>query len=145
MISFFFSFGIGHRLFNITLMSLLLIISTTLITLALVFYSTGIWAERLAKYLKPWHVVMFWIGFFFDITGTLAMHIMAKGPFDLREMHTHSGQLALWLMFAHAIWGTWVIRKEKEHLRKIFHRYSLLVWLIWLIPYIGGMYLGMTR
>jgi hypothetical protein len=26
-----------------------------------------------------------------------------------------------------------------------FHRYSLVVWLIWLIPYFGGMIAGMTR
>jgi hypothetical protein len=26
-----------------------------------------------------------------------------------------------------------------------FHRYSLVVWLIWLVPYFGGMYLGMSR
>jgi hypothetical protein len=44
-------------------MSTLVIISTTLITLALLFYSLGVWAERIARYLKPWHVLAFWIGF----------------------------------------------------------------------------------
>lgn len=41
----------------------MLILSSVLITLALVFYSTGIWAERFSRLLKPWHVVMFWLGF----------------------------------------------------------------------------------
>jgi len=26
-----------------------------------------------------------------------------------------------------------------------FHRYSLFVWLVWLVPYFGGMYIGMRR
>lgn len=120
-----------------------LISAIVLITLALVFYSLGIWAERIARYLKQWHVGCFWAGFFFDITGTLVMHRLADGDFDLKEPHTFTGQVALWLMLAHAIWATAVVRKGDEDKRKVFHRYSLFVWLIWLIPYFGGMYIGM--
>jgi uncharacterized repeat protein (TIGR03987 family) len=126
-------------------MSPLLIISTTLITLALVFYSLGVWSERFARYLKPWHVAAFWTGFIFDVTGTWAMHLLAKGPFDLLASHTLTGQIALWLMLAHAIWATYVVRRGSESARTGFHRYSLIVWLIWLVPYFGGMYIGMTR
>ena len=124
-------------------MSAELLIATILITLALGFYSLGIWAERMARYLKPWHLTCFWLGFFFDVTGTLVMHRLADGPFDLKDAHTFTGQVALWLMLAHALWATAVIRKGDEERRKIFHRYSLFVWLIWLIPYFGGMYIGM--
>ncbi len=122
-----------------------MIISTTLITLALVFYSLGVWAERIARYLKPWHVASFWTGFFFDVTGTWAMHLLAKGPFDLLASHTLTGQIALWLMLTHAIWATFVVRRGSEAARTRFHRYSLIVWLIWLVPYFGGMYIGMTK
>jgi uncharacterized repeat protein (TIGR03987 family) len=48
-------------------------------------------------------------------------------------------------MLIHAIWATYVVRKGSEKLRKTFHRYSLVVWLIWLIPYFGGMIMGMTH
>jgi len=126
-------------------MPLLLIVSTTAITLALVFYSAGVWSERIARYLKPWHVKAFWTGFFFDVCGTLAMHRLAEGPFDLRKPHTLTGQIALWLMLAHAIWATRVARKGSDESRRGFHRYSLFVWLIWLVPYFGGMYLGMRK
>lgn len=118
-------------------------VSATLITLALVFYSIGVWAERLVSYLKPWHVVMFWVGFIFDIGGTLAMHALAKGPFDLRAPHTLTGQIALWLMLGHAAWATRTARRGSTAARAGFHRYSLVVWIIWLIPYFGGMALGM--
>ena len=121
----------------------MIILSSILITLALVFYSTGIWAERLARFLKPWHVVMFWIGFAFDVSGTLFMHKMAEGKFDLLDSHTLTGQIALWLMLGHALWATIVIRKGIEPLRTKFHKFSIVVWLIWLIPYFGGMFLAM--
>ena len=125
-------------------MSSLVILSTTLITLALIFYSLGVWSERIARYLKPWHVAAFWTGFIFDISGTYAMHLLAKGPFDITESHILTGQLALWLMLIHAIWATRVVMKNNEKLRLSFHKFSIIVWLIWLIPYFGGMYLGMS-
>ena len=124
-------------------MSVELIVSSILITLALIFYSLGIWSERIARYLKPWHGAAFWLGFLFDVSGTLAMHRMAEGQFDLLEPHTLTGQIALWLMLAHAIWATYVIRRGSDTLRRSFHRYSLFVWMVWLVPYFGGMYLGM--
>lgn len=126
-------------------MSPLLIASTVLITLALFFYSLGVWAERLAHYLKPWHVVAFWTGFTFDISGTYAMTLLATKPFNLLAIHTLTGQVALWLMLAHAMWATYVVRKGNRQAREGFHRYSMLVWLIWLIPYFGGMYMGMLK
>lgn len=126
-------------------MNLLVLTSTALITLALIFYSLGVWSERIAKYLKPWHVFAFWIGFTFDVSGTYAMHLLAKGQFNIFEPHTLTGQTALWLMIVHAIWATQVITKKNEKLRAQFHKFSIIVWLIWLIPYFGGMYLGMTN
>jgi uncharacterized repeat protein (TIGR03987 family) len=126
-------------------MSSLVILSTTLITLALLFYSQGVWSERIARYLKPWHVVAFWIGFTFDVSGTYAMHLLAKGPFDITEPHTLAGQIALWLMLIHATWATRVVLKNNEKLRLSFHKFSIVVWLIWLIPYFGGMFLEMSR
>lgn len=121
----------------------MLITSSILITLALLFYSAGIWAERIARYLKPWHVVLFWTGFVFDVAGTAFMHKMAGGLFDLSDPHTLTGQLALWLMLAHATWATVVIRKGQESMKTKFHRYSIFVWLVWLVPYFGGMFLAM--
>lgn len=118
------------------------LISTVLITLALVFYTTGVWAERIARYLKPWHVAAFWVGFLFDTSGTIAMDLIEPGV-DWLSAHTITGQLALWLMFGHAVWATITVRKGTDEARAGFHRLSLVVWLFWLVPYFGGMYLGM--
>lgn len=117
--------------------------SVVLITLALFFYSSGVWAERLARFLRPWHLAAFWTGFVFDLSGTWAMHRLAAGPFDLSDPHTLTGQIALWLMLVHAIWATYVVRRGSEAAKSSFHRFSLIVWLVWLVPYFGGMMLGM--
>lgn len=116
--------------------------SVVLITLALVFYSVGVWAERLSRYLKTWHVVAFWTGLAFDASGTYAMELLEPGV-EWLSFHTITGQLALWLMFAHAVWATIVVARRSEEARVRFHRFSLAVWLVWLVPYIGGMFLGM--
>ena len=126
-------------------MPVLVIISFTLITIALCFYSIGVWAERLAHYLKFWHVVCFWLGLIFDLAGTLAMHFLAKGPFDISKPHTLTGQIALWLMLIHAVWATYVATRGGHDSKRKFHQYSIVVWVIWLIPYFGGIYIGMTH
>ncbi|MBM3436460.1 MAG: TIGR03987 family protein [Bacteroidetes bacterium] len=123
----------------------MLTLSVIFISFALVFYTLGIWSAWIASYLKPWHVAMFWTGLAFDISGTLAMHFISIGPFNILEPHTMTGQIAIWLMLAHAVWATYVIRKKKVTLRRQFHRYSLFIWLIWLIPYFGGMWLAMGK
>jgi len=126
-------------------MNNLLILSTVLITLALVFYSTGIWSERFSKYLKGWHVVCFWAGFMFDVSGTYSMSRLSQHPYNLIELHSLTGQIALLLMLVHAIWATYVVTKGNETAKTKFHRYSLMVWLIWLVPYFGGMIMGMRH
>jgi len=124
-------------------MNSFVLFSTILVTLALVSYSVGVWAERLSRYLKKWHIGAFWIGFIFDLSGTLAMGQISDEPFNLLDIHTLTGQIALWLMLFHATWATIVVKKGQERLRKKFHRYSIVVWLVWLVPYIGGMFIGM--
>jgi uncharacterized repeat protein (TIGR03987 family) len=126
-------------------MSTLLKLASIFITLALVFYSIGVWSERFSKYLKRWHVVAFWTGFAFDVSGTWAMTRISEDPFNLLHLHTLTGQIALWLMLIHALWATRVVRKGSESARINFHKYSLMVWLFWLIPYLGGMYMGMVK
>ena len=116
-----------------------------LITLALVFYSIGIWSERIIRYLKKWHVVFFWLGFIFDTLGTYAMHMLASNPFDITEPHTFTGQIALWLMLVHSVWASYIVLRGNELARNTFHKYSIVVWIVWLIPYISGMYLGMFK
>jgi len=118
------------------------VVATVFITLALVFYTVGVWAERLARLLKPWHVVMFWLGFVCDTTGTWAMGRIGEGT-DWLSIHTITGVLAIVLMLGHAIWATWTIRRGTDAAQRSFYRYSIFVWLFWLVPYVGGGVFGM--
>lgn len=60
-------------------MDMKLVIAITAITLALVFYTIGVFAERRAKCLKKFHVIIFWLGLLCDTTGTVVMSMIAKG------------------------------------------------------------------
>ena len=113
-------------------------IPTIVITLALIFYSIGVWSERLQGRLKVWHTVFFWMGLVCDTWGTGLMFDMAGGlTFDV---HGLSGLLAIVLMFVHAIWATIVLVRKNEKMINSFHRFSVVVWLIWLIPYFSPMF-----
>ena len=113
--------------------------ATIIITLALVFYSVGVWAERISGRLKPWHLVFFWLGLVCDTWGTGMMFEMAGGmQFDV---HGLTGLLAILLMFVHAIWATIVLARRDEAWITNFHKFSVAVWLVWLIPYFSPMFL----
>lgn len=129
-------------------MNLLLIIATTTITFALLFYTIGVWSERKAHTLKPWHVIIFWMGLICDTTGTLIMGQIAKSK-EIAEvstsisLHGITGALAIGLMIFHALWATIVLIKKDDKTKENFHRFSIIVWVIWLIPYFIGMVIGM--
>jgi uncharacterized repeat protein (TIGR03987 family) len=107
------------------------------INAALLFYSIGVWSEKFAGRLKPWHLVMFWIGFIFDTTGTTLMADIAGGlKFNL---HGITGALAIILMLGHAIWATIVLLTKQEKRIQDFHKLSIFVWLVWLVPFLTGM------
>lgn len=110
-------------------------------TVALILYTIGVWSERLARNLKSWHLFFFWGGLLFDATGTLMMHLLAGGQFVV-SLHSMTGAVALLLMAAHACWATIVLWWGREKALRSFHRLSLVVWLLWLIPYITGIVLN---
>ena len=111
------------------------------INLALVFYSIGVWSERIQGKLKWWHLAFFGVGLFCDTWGTGLMFEMAGGmTFDI---HGLTGLLAIVLMLIHALWALIVLLRKDEQALKSFHRFSVFVWLIWLIPYLSPIFLGM--
>jgi uncharacterized repeat protein (TIGR03987 family) len=114
-----------------------------LISLALAFYSIGVWGERFQGRLKLWHLIFFWAGLFFDTTGTGMMFAAARtGSFNV---HGLSGMLAISLMLIHALWASVVVATKREKAIVTFHHFSVLVWAIWLIPYFTGVYMGAVR
>lgn len=123
-----------------------LIIPATLMTLAFVFYTTGVWAERAARDLRVWHVAAFWVGLTCDTVATEMMFRMLIASGGVSDwVHTLTGAAALSLMAGHATWATWTLVRGSEAARRGFHRFSLIVWVVWLVPYLGGMVAGIAR
>lgn len=122
-----------------------LVLPAALMTLALTSYTWGVWAERLRHDLVPLHVVAFWLGLVFDAAGTELMYELTAEGLQSGVVHTVFGVSAFTLMLLHALWATVVLARGSAESRRGFHRYSLLVWLVWLVPYLGGMIAGVTR
>ena len=118
-------------------------LASSIIGLALVFYTIGVWSEKFSGRLKPWHLVFFVLGLVADAWGTgLMFEFTGRMTFDI---HGISGLLAIILMLIHAIWATVVLIKKDEKLISSFHKFSLLVWFIWLIPYLSPMFFAMAQ
>lgn len=123
----------------------MLVAAIVIITLALVFYSVGIWAERIQGILKPWHAVLFALGLVADATGTFLMTQIAGArrtegieASGLSSLMAVGGTLAIILMAIHLVWAVVVLLRNREHEKLAFHRFSIPVWVLWLISYVIG-------
>ena len=122
----------------------MLIYAIVFINLACLLYTIGVWAEKIQKRLKVWHVCIFWGGLIFDTIGTGAMGKIAGGMFEF-NFHGITGMLAILLMLFHAIWATTVTVKDDEKMKMNFHKFSIAVWIIWLIPMVSGIIFGSMK
>ena len=115
---------------------------TIIITAALIFYSIGVWGERISGRLKPWHLVFFILGLICDTWGTGMMFDFVGGmTFDI---HGITGLIAILLMLIHAIWAAVTLYRGDEKALQNFHKFSVVVWAIWLIPYFSPMFFAMA-
>ena len=111
------------------------------INLAMVLYTIGVWAERIRRRLKWWHLWFFWSGLVCDTIGTGAMAEIGGTLFKF-NLHGLTGMTAILLMLFHSCWATFVLMHKDEKRIQSFHRISIFVWVVWMIPMIGGMVLG---
>lgn len=120
------------------------------INAAFILYTVGVWSEKIQGELKLRHLIIFWLGIICDTLGTIAMGEIAQHtttgkvqnlidylPIHM-DFHSLTGSFALVLMFVHACWATYVIFNKNTSLIMRFHRYSVMVWVLWLIPFITG-------
>lgn len=122
----------------------MLVYAIVSITLALIFYTIGVWSEKVQGTLKKWHLIIFWLGLIFDTLGTTLMSKIAKSGFQL-NFHGITGLTAIVLMIFHAVWATVVLLRGSNESKIKFHKFSVLVWIIWLIPYVSGAIFGMSK
>lgn len=131
----------------------MLIFAIVLISAALALYTAGVWGERRSGTLLVRHVVLFASGFICDASGTAFMTRIAEtGTYAadgiasvLTTLMSITGGLALGLMGIHLAWAIVVMIKGSPAARRVFHRFSIVVWAIWLVPYFTGMASAMFR
>jgi uncharacterized repeat protein (TIGR03987 family) len=119
----------------------MLIFAIIFITLALTFYTIGVWSEKIQGTLKPWHLALFLLGLVCDTTGTLLMESIASNSVKVTSgvnLHGITGIIAIVLMLIHAIWAAVVLIRKNEDMIAKFHKFSIIVWIFWLIPFISG-------
>ncbi|MDO5500753.1 MAG: HsmA family protein [Propionibacteriaceae bacterium] len=125
----------------------MLITAIVLISLALVFYTSGVWTERRAGALRSVHAGWFALGLGADAVGTWVMSRIAadQGPQRegvagaLNSVMATTGAVALVLMALHLAWALVVLARNRASEKATFHRFSVVVWAIWLLPYVTGM------
>ena len=72
-------------------------------------------------------------------------HKRSGGAQNGMGLHGITGALAIVLMLFHALWATLVLVKKDKKKQESFHKFSIFVWLVWLVPYILGMVIGMSH
>ena len=122
----------------------MLIYAIIFINTAFVFYTMAVWGEKIQGSLKRWHLVLFWIGLIFDTLGTTSMSRLVEGSFRF-NFHGISGILAILLMLFHTVWATHVVIRNNQIIKNKFHKFSIMVWAIWMIPFISGAVIGMIQ
>ena len=77
------------------------------------------------------------------VIGALSESFMAQNSGGaMSPLHPVTGFLAIALMLFHAAWATYVVFRGNEKTRRGFHTLSIVVWLVWLVPYFVGMLIG---
>lgn len=117
-------------------------LASVAITSALILYTIGVWSERLQGRLRPWHLAFFWAGLVCDTVGTGVMIDFVGGL--TADVHGITGVIAILLMLVHAVWATVVLARRDERMIRTFHRFSIVVWLVWLVPYFSPMFVAIA-
>lgn len=123
-------------------MSPLLITAIVIITLALVFYSIGVIGEARRKNLLWRDVVWFGAGLVADFAGTMTMRAISQSGETVlapwaNTLMTISGTAAIILMAIHIVFAVIVMTKFPDY-RKKFHKWSVVIYIFWLVSYISG-------
>lgn len=123
-------------------MSPLLITAIVIITLALVFYSIGVIGEARRKNLLWRDVIWFGFGLVADFIGTMTMRQISQSGEGVlapwaNTLMTISGTAAIILMLVHIVFAVVVMLKFPNY-REKFHKWSVVIYIFWLISYISG-------
>lgn len=120
----------------------MLIVAIVSMLIAVTAYTIAVFTERKAGIILKKHIIIFLIGLFFDVLGTTFMSLISE-TFKM-DIHGITGLAAVILMMIHVVLAILVYLKGTEAQKKNFHHYSLIIWMIWLIPFVTGLIINMA-
>lgn len=125
-------------------MSTDLMLASGAMVIALISYTIGVFGEKFSGTIKLKHIFFFVGGLIFDTTGTSLMNkIASENAGSQFGMHQITGGAALILMAFHLVWAIWVYKKGSEEAKLKFNKFSIGVWLLWVVSFVLGMLVGM--
>jgi uncharacterized repeat protein (TIGR03987 family) len=123
----------------------ILIAGTTIVNLALIFYTLFIFAERKSRKVSKKVLVLITIGVFFDITATICMITgSSNSPFTLHGILGYSALTAM-LIDAFLLLRSRLNNGKDSQISTSIHKYSLIVYCWWLAAYITGALVVMLK
>lgn len=116
----------------------ILIFGSTIVTLALIFYSIGIITEQRKRQITKGAMLFIALGLLADITATACMVIgSSNSPFTF---HGIIGYTALIAMIIETVLAFRFYKSKGSEAKvpKALHSYSLFAYLLWVAVYITG-------
>ncbi|GHV47928.1 membrane protein [Clostridia bacterium] len=118
----------------------MLLSAFVVISFAFLLYSVSAWALIITKHFWRWNLILFWIGFVFDCAGAFLMSAIA-GDSPAHPIHAVAGVDAMVFMLLHTLCATIIYARKHRRTMHVFHKFTLLVWIIWLIPFCTGLFM----
>ena len=119
-------------------MKTILIFGTTIVNLALIFYSIGIIKEQITHIISKKVLVFVSIGLLFDITATILMIIGSENPaFTAHGLLGYSSLTGM-LIDAALLWRLRLRNGLNFRVPAGLHWYTRIAYMWWLAAYITG-------
>jgi hypothetical protein len=118
-------------------MPLNIIVGLVALLVALVLYTIATIGAFRAKRITRAHVIMLWVGVFFDVLATVMMALQIGG-FG-RDLHTLLAIIAWAGMTAGAGFATWATVTSNERISALTARWLLAPWAFWVLMFLYGM------
>ena len=113
-------------------------IGSTIVTLALIFYSIGVFSERKGKVISKKVLFFLSVGLLFDASATACMIIgSTNSPFTFHGFIGYTGLTAMIIetVLAYRYKAKFGVTKEVS---KGLHTYTLFAYVLWVAVYITG-------
>lgn len=123
-------------------MNPVLVRAVIVVTLALIFYSTGIITEQKKKTVSKSVLLFLTLGILFDISSTILMILGTKNIATGYHGYLGYSALAVMLVDTILIWIHW-LRKGSVPLPEKLNLYTRIAYSWWIIAYIAGAVMSM--